>query len=234
MDKKIPIIIVVLIVILGGYWFYSSNSNNQMSNDNANTSANVPADLNSVYTKYCSSGISSTKSDYSQNFIKELTDTDLSSIISKLAENKYLPAQIPMALYYVGFKNLQTGNFDEFLRFNQCTAEKYYNMIAMYRMASLYKHGTSAIREQIPNLTTTTEITPDFSKAYHWIASLMYMEQAEKTGLLNTDTQFGWNAIAMLDDLQNTGKLSSDEMTRIEDGVKAFVGKRYPEVLRGN
>ena len=63
---------------------------------------------------------------------------------------------------------------------------------------------------------------------------MFYVEFAEKTGKLSTATQLGWNATAMLDDLQNTGKLTSTEMTDIENSVRTFIGKRYPEVLNND
>ena len=110
-------------------------------------------------------------------------------------------------------------------------AEKYYDMIAMYRMARLYTSGTDSIKEQFPDAIITNEIKPDFQKACFWIVSLINAEIAEKTGMLSSDTQLGWNSTAILDDLQNTGKLLDKEMVDIENSVREFIGKRYPEVL---
>ena len=129
---------------------------------------------------------------------------------------------------------MQDKKIDYSIKIQQCGAEKYYGMISMYRMARFYKSGTESIKKIFPDVIIADEIKPDFRKAYFWIASMFYVEMAEKTGLLSSSSQLGWNSIAMLDDLQNTGKLSDKEMVDIENHVREFMGKRYPELLKSD
>ena len=185
-----------------------------------------------VYNKFCSSAvnINYTKTDYSSEFTQKLASLKIEDLTNNLAGDFYSHDQIPEALQYFGLKLMQENKIDDSLKIYKCAAEKYYDMISMYRMARIYQSGTDNIKEQIPNAVINSPILPDFKQSYYWIISLMYVELSEKTGMINAGTQIGWNSIALLDDLQNTGKLSASDMKDIESKAIQFISKRYPDV----
>lgn len=216
--------------------FYSAETENIQKKDPEEKVVGGDDKMESIYKKFCSAPIKINykKTDYSSELIKKLAELKIDGLINNLASNVYSDNQIPQALQYLGLRLMQDKKIDDSIKIYQCAAEKYYDIVSMYRMARLYKAGTDSIKKQIPDAVITNEIKPDFQKSYFWIASLIYVELAEKTGMLSSGTQFGWNSIAMLDDLQNTGKLSDKEMVDIENSVREFIGKRYPEVLNSD
>ena len=154
---------------------------------------------------------------------------ELIDIENVLTDGSIKYAQLPEALYYFGFKLTQLGRVDESLKIYKCASENYYDIQAMYRMASLYYSGTDSIQEQLPNAYIGNKIAVDYNKAYYWLVALIYSAKQEKTNFLDTNTQRGWNTIAMLDDIQNTHKITGD-MNKIEANAIKFVTKRYPNV----
>jgi hypothetical protein len=192
--------------------------------------------IEQLYSKYCNAApmISYKNTDYSADLIAALGKASIGDLTTSLMSDKYTAPQIPEALYYVGFKLTQASNVDDSLRFYKCAAEKYYDMQAMYRMASIYKSGTDGLKSQLPNAVINSPISVDYKQSYFWISSLIYAGTVEKTSFLDTSTTRGWNSIALLDDLQNTGKLSSDDMLSIENDVRTFMGKRYPQILNSD
>jgi len=192
--------------------------------------------ITNICDKFCSASvkINYKKTDYSSKLTKELGRLTLEELLNNLDKGIYSAQQIPEALQYLGLKLMQDKKIDYSIKIQQCAAEKYYDMISMYRMARIYKSGTESIKKLFSDATIINEIKPDFKKAYFWITAMFYVEMSEKTGLLSSSSQLGWNSIAMLDDLQNTGKLSSKEMIDIENSVREFIGKRYPELLNND
>ena len=192
--------------------------------------------ISNIYSKYCNSApiITYKNTDYSTDFITTLGKTSIDDLANSLVSNKYTDPQIPEALYYVGFKLTQAGNIDDSLKFYKCAAEKYYDMQAMYRMASLYDKGTDSLKTQLPDAVINNPVSIDYKQAYYWISSLIYAGTVEKTSLLDTSTTRGWNSIALLDDLQMTGKVSDSDMVSIENDVRTFISKRYPQILNSN
>lgn len=195
---------------------------------------NTDDKIGSICNKFCNASvkINYKNTDYSEKLTKELGGLKIEELIKNLENNAYLDNQIPEALQYLGLKLMQDKFIDDSLKVYECAAEKYYDLIAMYRMARVYKHGTESIKKAFPDAVITSEINPDFKKAYFWVASMLYVEMAEKTGLLSKNQQLHWNSIAMLDDLQNSEKLSKEEKDDIENKVQEFIGKRYPEFLK--
>lgn len=186
--------------------------------------------IESICNKYCSGivKINYKNTDYSSELTKRLAKLKIDELINNLNNNLYPNNQIPEALQYLALKLMQGKNIDDSIRIYKCAAEKYYNMIAMYRMARVYKNGTDNIKKQFPDAIIINEIKPDLKKAYFWIASLMLVEMAEKTGKITNYSQFSWNSKAIFDELQNSGKLSNRERAGIENNVHEFIGKRYP------
>ena len=184
-----------------------------------------------VFNKYCvtSPTINYKNTDYSDVYIKSLGNMDTIDFENTLNNSKVTGAQLPEALYYFGFKLTQKGLVDDSLRMYKCAAENYYDIQAMYRMASLYYSGTDSIQEQLPNAYIGNKIAIDYNQAYYWLVALIYSAKQEKTNFLDTNTQRGWNTIEMLDDIQNTHKITGD-MNKIEANAIKFVTKRYPNV----
>ena len=210
----------------------------QLEADKTITESNGISDekIKKVFDKYCNITpvINYTNTDYSVSFSGSLGGLAFNELVDKLINGKYLDNQIPEALYYVGFKLLQANNIDDSFTFYRCAAEKYYDMQAMYRLASVYEHGTDSIKEQLPKAVIKKNIAPDYKQSYYWISSLILIGTVEKTILLDTSTQRGWNSIAILDTLQNTGKLTKKEMIEIEGRAREFVYKRYPAISRND
>jgi hypothetical protein len=196
----------------------------------------VTADVNSIFSNYCSGSVSISykNTDYSNVLTTKLASLKIGDLMSNLAGGVYQDNQIPEVLQYIGLKSIQAGNIDDGIRFYLCASEKYYDMFSMYRMATLYSTGTDGLKKIFPNAVVTSSINIDPKEEYFWVVSMMYVELAEKTGKLDTSTQLGWNVIAMLDDLQNTGKVTKNEMVDIENNVRTFIGKRYTNILDNN
>ena len=238
--KKINIIILisitaVILLVIGGIYFITKGKDVIIGG--AKPVSNITnASVDDISNKFCSGlvNIDYKKTDYSSGYAKKLGDAKINELMDNLVNNKYSNNQIPEALQYVGLKLMQNGAVDESINIYKCASEKYYDMISMYRLASLYKHGTDSIKNKLPEAVIKNEISIDFERSYFWIASAMYVDLAEKTSLLSSETQLGWSSIALLDDLQNTGKLSDKEMTDAEKEARDFIGKRYPEVLKSN
>ena len=184
-----------------------------------------------VFNKYCVTPptINYKNTDYSDAYIKSLGNMDTIDFENTLNNSKVSGAQLPEALYYFGFKLTQKGLVDDSLRMYKCAAENYYDIQAMYRMASVYDSGTDSIQKQLPNAYIGNKIAVDYNKAYYWLVALIYSAKQEKTNFLDTNTQRGWNTIAMLDDIQNTHKITGD-IKKIETDAIKFVAKRYPNV----
>ena len=184
-----------------------------------------------IYNKYCVTppSIAYKNTDYSDAYMKQLGDMPYADLENGILEGTYKDAKLPEALYYLGFKLTQAGQMDDSIRLYRCAAENYYDIQAMYRMASIYKSGTDELVKAIPNTVVKNRIAVDYNQAYYWIVSLIYSAKQEKTNFLDTSTQRGWNSIAMLDDLQNTSKVTGD-MNNIEADVIKFIAKRYPSV----
>ena len=153
-----------------------------------------------------------------------------SDLESALMNETYTGAQLPEAIYYIGFKLTQASNVDDSIRFYQCAAKNYYDIQGMYRMASLYKNGTDSIQSQLPNAVIKNKIAVDYKQSYFWIVSLIYTAKQDKPDALDTSKDRGYNTIAILDDLQNTRKISDTDMKSIEKDAIQFIVKRYPTV----
>ncbi len=194
----------------------------------------APADqMDTVYSSYCARApvIAYKKTDYSVAHVKQLAGLKIDALVNNLAGNAYPADKLPEALNAFGGKLIMDNRFDDGYKIFACAAEKYYDMSAMYKMAMLYKHGSDAYKEQFPTALIAAPVKRDYEKAYFWIGSMMYVEMAEKTGRISAETQTGWNAIAMLDDLQNTSKVPAKDQVSIEKEVRVFIAKRYPEIL---
>lgn len=194
-------------------------------------------DMEAVYNKYCSGvvNINYKNTDYSSELTLKLAGLKIEDLVGNLAKGGvYADNQVPEALQYVGLKLMQAGKVDDSIKIYQCSTEKYFDMISMYRMARVYQDGTAGIKKQLTTAVITNEIVPDLKQTYYWITAIFYVESVEKTGKLSASTQFGWNTIAILDDLQNTGKLTDKEMTEMETKAVQFVSKRYPEILNSS
>jgi hypothetical protein len=192
------------------------------------------SDVRVVLNKYCAGTIKIDykKTDYSAEFTKKLDALKAEELMANLNKGTYIGNQLPEALQYFGLKLMQGGLVDSSVYVYTCAAEKYFDMFAMYRLASIQKNGTDSIKKQLPNAVIKNDLKPDNKQAYFWLSSAMFVESAEKTGLLRSDTSAGWNYVALLDDLQNTGKLTAKQMTDIEKLTRGYIGRRYPEVLK--
>lgn len=188
-------------------------------------------DVNSIYNKYCSDSVSINykNTDYSSGLTQTISSLKIEDLANNLVKDGlYSANQVPEALQYLGLKLMQGGKVDDSIKLYQCAAERYYDAVSMYRMASVYGHGTDSIQSQLPNAVINNKIAVDYSKAYYWITSYVYVAKLDHPEFLDAGTQLGWNSIAMLDDLQNTGKVSDSDMKSIEQNVIQFVAKRYP------
>ena len=196
-------------------------------------SASIDSNIDNVYTKYCGNAaiinLKAKISDYNNSYFK-ISALDLGILKTNLENAKYNDSEIPLALYSLGLKLTQAGKIDNGVKIYQCAAEKYYDRQAMYKLADLYKTGTDVIKKQYPNVEINTPVFIDYSKAYYWISAVIYVETAEPTGFANTSTRTGWNIVAMLDDLQNTSKLTSAQRKTVEDSVKKFINVKYPGI----
>lgn len=188
-----------------------------------------------IYKKYYSNPkIDYKKTDYSDKFMQELGKSNIKTLINNLTNNAYPANQVPEALQCLGLKLLQGNRGDDAIKIYQCAAEKHFDMFSMYRLAQAYFYGTESFKKRFPELVIKNDIKIDYKKSYYWLVSIFYVEMAEQTGLVSPENQFGWNTIAILDDLQNSKKLSDQEMISIENQVREFIGKRYPDILKSD
>lgn len=163
--------------------------------------------------------------------IVDSTSTPTQLILSDLHDKKVKDQNIGITLETVGFRQITENNdLDEGFRFLRCAAERYYDGQAMYRLAQIYGEGSDGMKDILPNLKATIPLTPNIEKRYFWVVSLLTLDQI-RLGIYSTaDTQTGWNTVAMLDTIQNTGVLKSTEIEQVEREASAFLVKRYPEI----
>ena len=160
-----------------------------------------------------------------------ISKTDFRTLACNLEKRTYEGSQIPSALYYMGFKLMQAGQFDDGFSFYSCDAQKYYHLTSMYRVAQVYRYGSTEFQKIVPGTVVQTPMQPDLRKAYYWIVALVHTESVQKTGILDTGTSLGWNIIGMLDALQQNQSLPDNDLLNTEREAVVFVGKKYPEVL---
>lgn len=185
-----------------------------------------------IFDAYCGASIvraSQSSTLASQTLHDQMAPLSFSRLACSLDKNEYHGPQVPVALYYMGLKLSQAGNFDDAYAYYRCAAENYLHLFSMYRVAQVYKHGSAELAQ---GDTVKNAVQPDAGKAYFWLAAIAHAESLQKLGVLDTGRTIGWNIIAMIDDLQNTGVLSSGEMKRIEQEAISFVGETYPSVLQ--
>ncbi|MBM3260847.1 hypothetical protein FJY93_00315 [Candidatus Kaiserbacteria bacterium] len=187
----------------------------------------------SIYKAYCgtSTRIAGVDGLPAQSFNETLSKTDFNTLTCNLSKKTYQGAQVPVALYYMGFKLFQADRFDDSFAFYSCAAHTYFHLTAIYRVAQVYLYGSDDLREDNASLVIKKPILQDKKKAYFWIAVLFHTESAQNTGMLDTATTMGWNSVGMLDTLQQDQTLSDNDLLQIEQEARAFVGKKYPSVL---
>lgn len=236
---------VALVLVLAGVFYYlkSSQSFNTMTtmkpvDISAYTTNLDPVSFSNSQTAsilaYCKNGAhdwippASADRMFEQQRMEELS---LEKLFNKFERKEVHGVNLGDLFSSFADKLLQAGAVDDALAIWQCDAVHYKNIFATYRMARLYQDGTDALKEVLPEATITLDVQPDPVKSYFWINVVIYLESQEKMGFLDASTQFGWNTIATLDDLQNTGKLTQEERIRTEEDAMAFVAQAYPAVL---
>ncbi len=216
------------------------NDNNTTLNNGSSSSVVSDADTQKAYIKYCTivPTFSYSNTDYSNDFMNKLNSMSLSDLEKNLLSSKYNDAQLPEAIYYIGLKLTQTGNLDDGISFYKCAAEKYYDIYAAYKIASLYEKGTDSLVQQLksnfPNVSVTKNKLPiDYDKQYYWVLVTVGISlfDVNAKSFFDTSTQLGWNINAMFDDLENTKKVKGDKKL-IDSNATEFLAKRYPDILK--
>ncbi|MBI2612204.1 hypothetical protein HYW59_00090 [Candidatus Kaiserbacteria bacterium] len=191
--------------------------------------------LSSIYSTYCGKNATFKGADLfgveHEKITQDITDTDATELVCKLQNKEYPDDQLPTAIHYVGFKAAISGRFDTAFQFYGCAAEHYYDTPSMYRIAQVYALGSDSFKDAIDDTSIGMEIPQDLKRAYFWIAALAHTELMQQYGMLDAGTQLGWNAIALLDSLQNEESLSDEELVSIEDEAITFVSARYPSAV---
>jgi len=193
------------------------------------------AELSSIYDTYCGTNSTFTGADLFgveyEKITRDISDTSASALVCKLQNGEYPDDQLPTAIHYVGFKAAISGRFDTAFQFYGCAAKHYFDTPSMYRMAQVYALGSDSFKDAVDDTSIGMEIPQDLKRAYFWIAALAHTELMQKYGILDSGTQLGWNAIGLLDSLQNEESLSDEELVSIEDSAITFVGARYPSAV---
>src|SRR3989344_8634978 len=191
--------------------------------------------LSAIYDTYCGTNSTFTGADLFgveyEKITRDISDTSASALVCKLQNVEYPDDQLPTAIHYVGFKAAISGRFDTAFQFYGCAAKHYFDTPSMYRMAQVYALGSDSFKDAVDDTSIGMEIPQDLKRAYFWIAALAYTELMQKYGILDSGTQLGWNAIGLLDSLQNEESLSDEELVSIEDSAITFVGARYPSAV---
>jgi hypothetical protein len=97
-------------------------------------------------------------------------------------------------------------------------------------MAQFNKHGSEGIEQQTGRKFTDA-VPKNFEEAYYWITALMIVDEIEDGSLVSAQTQMGWNAVGLLDTLQNTKVLTQGQLANAEERALAFVRTKYPEAV---
>ncbi len=190
----------------------------------------APADLISIYERYCTQERPFAADLSPERYAalrEELASLNLQELTCKLKSDVYWPGEIPSVLSSVGQRLADGGEFDAAVRLYQCAANQF-NTLAMYRIAQVFAYGSDGIISSAPDTIAYTPIARDLKSAYFWIAALVHTERQQNYGVLDTATQFGWNAIGLLDALQQSKELSDKDLLDTEVEVVEFVRIRYP------
>lgn len=190
-----------------------------------------------IYNKYCPNKIKLNykNTDYSEDFFATNSQLNIDELSKKLMNGEYKDNQVSSALRVFGGKLMSDKfKFDDGYSIIKCSAEKYYNMSAIYLLARFYDYGTDSVQKAYPQMVIINKIKPDKKLEYFWIVSLFYLEFIEQTNLLTLDTTLGWNSWAMLDNLQMGGELSDKDLIDIENQSRNFISKKYPKELNND
>jgi len=194
-------------------------------------------DAEAIYNKFCSGSVNIdyVKTDYSNEFTLKLSELPIEKLANNLMNNVYLDNQIPEALQYFGLKLTQASKIDDGLNIYKCAAEKYYDMVSMYRMMTLYRFGTDSLRKQFPNAIIENNIDVDIKQTYFWLISTLYVQSVAEYDQ-SAFYQVRWNVMSTLDNWGSgdTNVLTNEEIKSVEDDAYNFIKTRYPEIKKGD
>ncbi|MDP3989517.1 MAG: hypothetical protein Q8P93_04775 [bacterium] len=177
----------------------------------------------SVFETYCSSSSGEPlRFGITEEGLIPFHEGDYKSTACSLYDDRYSTVEVPTALNYTGLYYQQAGRFDEGLKFYRCAAEKYYETTSIYRIAQVYYNGTDRLKANLPNLNIQERIEPDIEKAYFWIVVYFHTLNEQQTY-----SYAYYNAVALLDELQNASDLTSSDLVRIEDSAKKYLAQEY-------
>lgn len=178
------------------------------------------------------------------------SSTPIKTLSIELRDRLVDQENIGTVLGILGFREMiEDQNLDQGLPLLQCAAEQYYDDYAMYRLGEVYGWGAQQERyaallkespdigllDTIPAIFLGTSALPlDNKKSLFWAGTTEVLDSIKHQVFKDASYSFGWNNIARIDTIVNTGVLTKPEMNQIDCEISVFVNKKYPGFLAGN